>query len=287
VEFEGGPMIDWQMTYNGLTFGASTVYGIQSMSGLHDLPEVRTSDRARARTHGQFQGSDYLGGRDIDVSVTITSKHPSNAIWQAFSQALVAGQVDELPLTIQVPGVGLGGEIQVGARVRKLSLPISMDYYKGVGRANVQFHCTDPRMYSSTLQSVNFTQATTSGGLSFNATFNLSFGGAATGGTATCTNGGEFPSPWEATITGPIVDPRIENVNTGQIIYFIGTLAAGETLVVGTQDRTVLLNGTASRYSWIKQGTQWFDLAPGDNTMRLAGASGTGTMAVNFRSAWI
>jgi hypothetical protein len=106
VEFEGGSMIDWQMDYNGLTFGASTVYGIESITGLHDLPEVRTSDRARARTHGQFQGSDYLGGRDIDVSVTITSKHPSNAIWQAFSQALVAGQVDELPLTIQVPGEG-------------------------------------------------------------------------------------------------------------------------------------------------------------------------------------
>lgn len=280
-------MSDWQMTYNGLTFGASTVYGIQSITGLHDLPEVRTSDRARARNHGQFQGTDYLGGRDIDVGVTITSKHPSDATWQAFSQALVAGQTTEFPLTFQVPGVGLGGELQVAARVRKLSLPISMDYYNGVGRAAVQFHCTDPRLYSSTLETVNFTQASTSGGLTFNATFNLSFGGAATGGTAVCANNGEFDTPWVATISGPIVDPRIENVTTGEIIYFTGSLAAGETLVVGSQDRTVLLNGTASRYSWIKYGTQWFDLAPGNNTMRLAGASGTGTMTVNFRSAWI
>lgn len=280
-------MSDWQMTYNGLTFGASTSYGIQSITGLHDLPEVRTSDRARARNHGQFQGSDYLGGRDIEVGVTITSQHPSDATWQAFSQALVAGQTTEFPLTIQVPGVALGGALTVNARVRKLSLPVNMDYYNGIGRAMVQFHCTDPRLYSSTLQTVNFTQATTSGGMTFNATFNLSFGGAVSGGTATCTNGGEFPTPWVGTITGPIVEPRIENVTTGQTIYFTGTLTAGQTLVVGSLDKTALLNGTSSRYSWVKYGTQWFDLAAGDNILRLAGSSGTGTMAVQFRSAWI
>lgn len=280
-------MTDWQMTYNGLTFGAATVYGIQEISGLHDLPEVRTSDRARARAHGQFQGTDYLGGRDIDVGVTITSNHPSDATWQAFSQALVAGQTTELPLTIQVPGVALGGTIQVDARVRKLSLPIDMDYYNGVGRAAVQFHCTDPRLYSSTLQTTNFTQATATGGLSFDATFNLSFGGAASGGTGVCNNAGEFASPWTATISGPIVDPRIENVTTGQTLYFSGSLATGQTLIVGSMDKTVMLNGTASRYSWLKNGSQWFDLAVGDNTLRLAGISGTATMAVQFRSAWI
>ena len=280
-------MSDWQMSYNGLTFGASTVYGIRSVSGLHDLPEVRSSDRDRARSHGQFSGSDYLSGRDIEVEITVSSKHPSNTTWQALSQAFVAGQVTDYPLTIQIPGLAVGAEVTVSARVRRLALPVDMEYYIGVGRAVVQFHCVDPRLYASSVSTVSMTQATSSGGLTFPATFNLSFGGAISGGSAVCTNSGEFSTPWVATISGPITDPRIENVTTGQIIYFTGSLGAGETLVVGSLDRTALLNGEASRYSWIKQGTQWFDLAPGNNTIRLAGASGSGSMTVQYRSAWI
>ena len=280
-------MSDWQATYNGLTIGAGTNYGISSISGLGGIPEIRSGDQDRTRVHGQFAGIDLFTGRDIDLEVTIPSKHPSNSVWQAFSAAFVGGQATELPLVLQIPGVAGGAEIQVNARVRRLSLPLDMEYYTGTGRALLQFHATDPRLYASNLQTISATQATSAGGLTFNATFNLSFGGAISGGQATATNAGEFSTPWVATIAGPVVDPRIINNNTGQVLSFTGSVGATESLVVSSFDRTVLLNGTASRYRWLNAGSQWWDLPPGNTVFQYAASSGAGSLTVTYRSAWI
>jgi hypothetical protein len=281
-------MNDWQMTYNGLTIGAGTSYGMTAIEGLATLPELRTADQDRTRAHGQFAGVDLFGGRDIDIEVTIVGKHPSSSVWQAFSAAFVGGQSVELPLVMQIPGVASGSEIQTMARVRKLSLPVDADYYIGAGRAVLSMHCTDPRLYSTTTETGSATQATTSGGLTFNATFNLSFGSTINGGFITLTNSGEFVTPWTATIVGPVTNPRIDNITSGQSLSISGSLSGSESLVLSSQDRTVLLNGTASRYSWLKSGSQWWDIPVGNTVLQFSGnVGGSGTLSTSFRSAWI
>ena len=89
------------------------------------------------------------------------------------------------------------------------------------------------------------------------------------------------------TFTGPVVSPTIEHTGQSRRLEFTGTLAAGETLVVDSLARTVLLNGTSSRYSWLTSLSQWFTLEPGANNLRYTAASGTGTCQVDFRSAWM
>lgn len=279
-------MADWQLTFNGLTLGGAP-YGVSELTGFHDAPDVRADDQMRSRAHGQWANVDYLGGRTIQASIIVTSPHPSGSTWQALSQALVAGQAAESTLTATLPGVAMGATVQVGARVRRLSLPIDLDYTVGVGRAEVEWHCTDPRIYSSTLTTLSTSQAVSSGGLVFPAVAPLAFAGSASGGQITATNAGEFAAPWVATISGPVTDPRLENITTGQTVAFTGTVDSGQTLVVSSLDRTVLLNGTASRYSWLVGTSQWFDLAAGDNTVRFAGTSGTGSLSFSFRSVWI
>jgi hypothetical protein len=279
-------MSDWQITFNGLTLGEAP-YGLTNLTGFADSPEVRSSDQMRARAHGQWMSVDYLGGRNIGASVIVTSQHPSSAAWQAFSQALVAGQATESTLSATMPGVAYGVPVQVGARVRKLSLPLNIDYALGVGRAEIEWHCSDPRIYAATASSVTASMATASGaGASFPLTFPLTFGGATTGGLLPATNDGEFEAPWTMTINGPVVNPRIENVATGQVISFTGEVGASSALVISSLERTVLLDG-ASRYSWLTAGSQWFDLAPGPNTFRFAGTSGSGSATLDFRSTWI
>jgi hypothetical protein len=279
-------MSDWQITFNGLTIGDAT-YGIEQLTGFHDSPEVRTSDQIRARSHGQWSSPDFLGGRTVQASITINSQHPSSAAWQALSQALVTGQQSESVLSATIPGVAYGNTVQVNARVRKLSLPIDMNYTFGVGRAEVEWHCTDPRIYSSTLTTLTTTQATSSGGLLLPALAPLAFIGTATGGQVVATNSGEFDAPWTAVISGPVTNPRIENVTTGETISFTGELGEGDTLTISSLDRTVLLNNTTSRYSWLTAGSSWFDLPAGDTTVRFAGASGSGSIDLSFRSVWI
>lgn len=280
---------DWTVTFGGLTIGGDgSPYQLSELVGFHEAPEVRTSDQMRSRAHGLFAGTDYLGGRSIVAEVEVVAPHPSETVWQAFSSALVVGAESETALGVQMPGLAYGTAVQVGARVRKLSLPIERAYFNGHGRAVVEWYATDPRVYSQTLTTQTASQATVAGtGVTFPVTFPLSFGGAVSGGQLTATNAGEFGAPWVATISGPIVNPTLENITTGETLAFVGSLATGETLVVDSLARSVLLNGTASRYSWLVVGSQWFTVEPGDNAIRLAGTSGTGSVSFSFRSAWI
>jgi len=280
-------MNDWELTWNGATVGGvGNAYELVEIVGLHENPDIRTGDQDRARAHGQWSNVDYLSGRTVQATIDIHGVHPS-PVWQAFSQAFVMGQPAEQTLAFQIPGVAAGVTAQVGAKVRRLSLPADRSYSLGMATATVEWHCTDPRIYSSTLTTLTTSQAVSSGGLSFPAVAPLAFAGSASGGQVTATNAGEFPAPWVATISGPVTDPRIENVTTGQTVAFTGTVNSGETLVISSLDRTVLLNGTASRYSWLVGTSRWFDLAAGDNTVRFAGTSGTGSMSFAFRSVWI
>lgn len=280
-------MNDWELTWNGATVGgAGNAYELVEIVGLHENPDIRTGDQDRSRSHGQWSNVDYLGGRAIQATIDIHGVHPSS-VWQSFSQAFVMGQAAEQALEFQIPGVAAGVTARVNAKVRRLSLPADRSYSLGMATANVEWHCTDPRIYSSTLTTLTTSQAVSSGGLVFPAVAPLAFAGSASGGQVTATNAGEFPAPWTATISGPVTDPRIENVTTGQTVAFTGTVDTGQTLVVSSLDRTVLLNGTASRYSWLVGTSQWFDLAAGDNTVRFAGTSGTGSMSLAFRSVWI
>lgn len=280
---------DWTLTFGGLTIGGDgSRYQLTQLTGVHDAPEVRTSDQIRARTHGLFAGTDYLGGRSIVAEIEVVAPHPSETVWQAFSSALIVGAETETTLGFQVPGLAGGAAVQVSARVRKLSLPVERSYLNGHGRAVVEWFATDPRVYSQTLTTATASQATVAGtGVTFPVTFPLSFGGAVSGGQLTATNSGEFGAPWVATISGPIENPTLENITTGETLAFVGSLAAGETLVVDSLARSVLLNGSASRYSWLVVGSEWFTVQPGDNAIRLAGTSGTGSVSFSFRSAWI
>lgn len=280
---------DWTFTYNGLTVGGDgSPYQISKLTGLHDSPEVRTADQTRARAHGLFAGTDLLGGRSLMAEIEVVAPHPDETVWSDFSRALVPGQSDELPLVFQVPGVAGGIAIEIGARVRRLSLPVDRSYFFGHGSAAVEFWATDPRIYSQASTTYTVTQAAVSGtGLTFPITFPLSFGGAVSGGQFVASNAGEFEAPWTATISGPITNPTLENVTTGQTIAFTGTVASGETLVISSLDRSVMLNGTASRYSWLVVGSSWWQLAPGNNTVRLAGTSGSGSVSFTCRSAWV
>ncbi len=90
-----------------------------------------------------------------------------------------------------------------------------------------------------------------------------------------------------AVINGPVVDPFLENTATGEIVRLTGTLDAGDYLVVDSDARTVLLNGTASRYSWVSPGSTWWQLEPGANSVRYGATSGSGTGTLTSRSVWI
>lgn len=270
----------WQWELNGLLMGANTVYEVRGFD-MWAAPDVRGGETARAQQHGMYPGTDWLGGRLAKMNISIT---PVNE-----DADLLARQ--NLASAWQIPSSGVAQLVwREGSTKYALFGKPRLADTRGEFRlpTECRFIATDPRIYANAASSAVTGLATATGGLSFSAAAPFVFGTSGSGSTMSCTNAGTFDAPWTATFTGPLVAPALTQVSTGKVLNFSGaSLAAGESLVIDSAARTVLLNGTASRYSWLSVASQWFNLSPGANSINLTGASGAGTVTINWRSAWI
>ncbi len=277
-------MPDFQWSYRGATFGDGTLIEAASVEGF-GLPDLRTADAARSGAHGSYVGADWSQGRSIIMQLEAFGA--TSTALEALLAPLFAAAVPsstESPLAFKLPGQV---DRFVNARCRRRSPVIDNAYALGFARFAIEFYASDPRIYATTLTSLSATLPTVSGGLAFPAAAPFVFGSSGSGGAIAATNSGTFETPWTATFNGPLVAPTLSHTGQGKTLAFTGTLAAGETLVLDSAAKTVLLNGTASRYSWLTAASQWFTIEPGSNPLAFAGASGTGSCTVTFRSAWI
>jgi phage-related protein len=278
----------WQAERDGLLIGDGTDYDIRVIDGLASMPEVRPQDRPLLLRHGSIAGDDYLGERIMTMELDIAESDRDlmatkiDALATAFRTT-----VEESPFHFRIPGVAGGSKAFINARVRRRDIPIGVEYSRGLATVAFEFHATDPRVYAAAESSDTVGLASTGGGLVFPATFNLSFGAVSSGGDLTVTNAGAFPAPAVFRIDGPCTSPIIENTTVGRSLSFDITLSASEFLVIDTEARTVLLGGTASRYSTLETSSRWYDLEPGDNALDFRASTTTAaTLTVTWRSAW-
>lgn len=278
----------WQLEIAGLVLGAGTVYEIDETGIGLGLPDLRTSDAPRPQDHGLFFGEDFFAGRKLAFDVwllgdtaggTMALMDALTAVWQP-----PAGQDGMSPLTIRLPGQD--DRILYG-RPRRLAYDTST-LKSGAVKAALQYDAADPRIYSATGTITPISLPAASGGLVWPLTWPLSWGTGSAGGS-TLTNDGNFGSRPIVTFHGDLVGPALENITTGRTFRMQDSynLPVGETLVVDFDARTVLLDGTASRYGDVDSSSQWWELAPGANELRLAAHSGAGYADVNYQSAWL
>lgn len=280
---------DWQMEYNGVALGDGSPFLIAQVEGLLSLPDIVNADRERLRRHGLTPGDDFTSGR----TVTLTLEVSSNDTY-TFAEAVdllmnaTAPGSDEQPLVLQVPGVAGSGKRRVNCRPRRRSLPIGREFYYELPMATVEFYATDPRVYDDTEQSKQTTLPSAGGGLSFDAVAPFTFGAVSVGGTLNLNNAGSFQTSPTIVVEGPVTNPTIESLTAGKTLGFTITLGASDTLTIDTENRTVLLNGTANRYNTLDSDSEWFTLQPGNNEVRYQASTFTAsTMTITWRSAWV
>ncbi len=115
--------------------------------------------------------------------------------------------------------------------------------------------------------------ASTPGGLAWPIVWPIDWGVAVSPGTIV-TNSGDAPVYPVLTVTGPCVNYQLENVTTGESIYLSTVLNAGQSLVVDTRDRTVVVDGVTNRYRDVNRvDTTWWRLEPGANEIRFRPAT--------------
>lgn len=280
---------DWQMEYNGIGIGDGTPFSVAQVEGLLNLPELVSADRSRLRRHGLLPGDDFTNGRSIVLTLEVSGTD-TVTFDEAIEQLMLMTTpgAPEQPLVVQVPGVAGGGKRWVNCRPRRRSLPIGREFYYELPLAVVEFYSTNPRIFDATAGSEAVSLASAGGGLNFNAVAPLTFGAVSAGSTLNLVNTGNFYSSPIINIFGPVTNPRVESITQDKTLAFGITLAADESLVIDTELRTVLLNGTASRYNTLTTDSEWFDLQPGNNEVRFQAATVTAsTMTITWRSAWV
>lgn len=286
---------DWQFTYGGFTWGAGTSIEAKQVTGLVDLPNLRTFAVERDGRQGVFAASWFANTRIVQMLVDVTAT-PTQSVAQQ-SQTLY-GALGNLtapaPLVWKIPG---WQQQQIYCRPTKVQIPMDVAFDKGIGTFALEFVAEDPRIYgvgaftTGAPSDVGYQyqhQASigtlVTGGLTFPITFPITFG-ASSGGTAVAANGGTHAANPVISIAGPVTNPSIVNQTTGQTMTFTGTVNTNQALLIDVRSRQVWLatmNPSTSTTTYasatylLASGTTWLTLQPGNNTLALfpAGAPG-------------
>lgn len=229
-------LTNWQYSFRSLLLGSGQIWAIQEADGL-DLPKVRNQDPDRPLDSGQFEGLDYMSGRDITLK--LHSQFASNAAMRSALTALETvmnppeDAVTEYPIWFQRPGNPL-----LCCQVRPRQFRLTSDRKTSspkIYQPLCQLHATSAYVYGPT-QSQTIQVPGVSAGFAFNLAFNLSFGGGGSVGVLTINNTGVVSARPVFFFTGPMIVPTITNgsLTNNPFISVNMTLAAGDLLVVDT-----------------------------------------------------
>jgi hypothetical protein len=277
---------DFEIEYNGVVTGDTNNIEVVRCS-LFNAPAVRHKSLDRPLDQGSFSSQGFYSGRTVAVDMEVwgaTEAELQTNLIAALN--LTELTTNDTPWVMQLPGFG---KVRLeGKCIRRDVSPIDRDYSTGyVTRITADWWMPNPRILSNSESSQVLGKAVASGGMNYDISYDISYGASGNSGNR-LVNAGSYETRPRAVITGPINTPVLENVTQGKALRFNGTLTAAQTLEVDFYTRQVLLNGTASRYSWINDVTQWWALQPGDNEVRLNGTTaGSPTATFTWRSAWM
>jgi hypothetical protein len=280
----------YSFSFNNQTFGgAGSPYQILSVDGLESLPGIRNQDDNRGYADGMFSGRDFLAGRTITI-IFNTLGTPGGASAQTnyntIQSVLLPQTQGTTPLYFKFPNSPTSEQF-VNARVRGLKTVVDPNYTYGYITSMVEFFCPDPNYYN------NLTQTATMAvlpavGRTYNRIYNLVYGNNTNTVQTTISNIGWGTTYPLITLVGPIINPVLGNLTSGNALNFTVLMDSADTLVVDLYNKLITFNGQAAR-NLLTSGT-WFAAPPGNSTFYLFG---TGTAAnvteatVTWNSAYI
>lgn len=287
----------WQARLGPLLLGPGTAYEWASLSGLDELPSLRTSDEARPWSHGDYAGDDWAQGRAIAWELEVAAEPELGVTYdQALAdlrRAMVPTVGDLIPLWVYLPH--RGAPVRWDVKVRRHRITTDMRYELGLASAEAQLYAPDPVGYGDELGTfTGFPQMV--GGLEFDLftdgatdTGFLEFGESGGTGRVVLSNDGTAES-WPRFRTSGAIAGGFEvlEVSTGRRLRFEGDVAAGSSITIDSATGAVLLDSVADRSGSLTV-REWFAVPAdgGTEVMFLPlGSYTSATLGVTWAPAW-
>lgn len=241
--------------------------GDDAVTGL-DSPEVREVGANLVEAHGGVHGRFYYGRRPITLSGYIDASTLTQRNTRMDKLAMASdAMLSDATLTWTVTG---GKQVFVNVR-RQQPLRFSGSWVKNFLLAVV---AADPRIYSYTLNSQTALARATDHTVE--------------------NQGGTYSPPILARITGPGTNPVLRRTWNGTTLnlQFNGlTLAAGAYIDIDFRNKLIRRSDGANQYHTLDFITSsWWELGPGNNTIRLdwaSGATAASVLRLDWRDAWL
>lgn len=148
--YEPPTLAPWQASIAGLTIGPGTPYEIARISGLDEMPELRTSDESRPWAHGMWDGDDWADGRTIPATIEIAAEPDItyDEALAAWRRIMVPTRTDNLvPFWVNIPHRAGGELLRWLVKVRRHRIPTDEQYEMGLATAELQLFASDPVGY--------------------------------------------------------------------------------------------------------------------------------------------
>ena len=139
-------LANWEYSYNGLTFGGNSKYGVISVDGLASSPDVREDIGTMPIKHGGWSYLDRYDARTVTIEGDLNDNATFEASLDAIKLAFYA-QANPLPLAFKRPGMSGGGTRTLNCKPEKFTVKIDFDYQLGYAQWIVQLHADDPFLY--------------------------------------------------------------------------------------------------------------------------------------------
>lgn len=302
VVFAPVSLLDYQIQLpNSVVVGYQSATGIlySSLTGLRDLPQVRTGDLEKGSIDGMYPGLNLLGLRSLVIQWDTTGALvPVETALQTLSGALQS--VPDPTAVVMTAGDYLRQQAGIGAvkpisaiavklpgrtystllfgRPVKHALKLDQQYQFGQAKPTTQWDCPDGAIYDFTTVTGTCGLPSPTSGLTWGSAFPWSWG-SSTGGSFTLNNTGSYYATPYFVVKGPCTNPIITNQATGQYIALNITLAATDVLTVDTQSGVVTLNQTATaapnRNGAVRVGSTYFRVAAGTTTIGFSSSDST------------
>jgi hypothetical protein len=247
-------------------------------------PTVRAAGGDRPGDHGYYQGISHYGARNLTLTGTLIGP-TSGAVERAWDVLCSAVGLTDAPFQVNET-------IAKYLLVRQSGEPKAVWLSDTILEWQLGLQATDPRKYSVGLNEAMMSLAdpNSATGVVYPRVYPGSgWGLAPRAWHILAVNAGNFESRPLLVFTGSCVNPAAVNLTTGNIVQLGLTIASGSWCTIDTDDRTVLLEGSASRRYALSRTSSWWVLQPGINEIGFYADtfSSDAQLSVLWRSAWV